>query len=728
MPPSQQTDLFTPTTLSAVSLRAVGATRYDAQQAAVINHRGSPARVMSGAGTGKSTTITGRTHALLTEAVAPETILIVTFTRKGAENIAAKLLEVCGKAASAITTGTFHRIAAKELIERQAGKERWHVLDEDDSAQLWEQAAEEAAIAILSKQFQAELFSGKKTADKALQSRIRSLFKPLRELRSSQVNMNKGSESFALFAAQRLKPRSSNYRALIEHPSKPSLLPFFNECLKRYEDLKQTHSGRDYDDLLVAWRDLLRSDVEYRKEVHARWQHVIIDEYQDTNLLQEDIVALLNTSNLVAVGDVAQCIFAWRSAVPELMLGFRSRYGGADFPLEFNYRSHDEILTVANEVLRQHTAMLRAGRPTYDYPDLQLRGTKGPGGVVEFLAYGSSADESTDIAHRIQGLLAKGVAPNQIAVLSRVSFYTATLEAQLRGLYYKNAPLPVQVWGGRSLLDSRTAKDLLRVFKAVARPTDQWPYMQLATLMPGIGEVAAMRAFLRRMFSLPARPELALLESTLQAMEDDYNAPNVRAVDRLTNLITQGAEFLRAAYATDKKLDQRERNAKSFEVEALEEGMTAAVTEMAASHPKPDSLALADLLNAYSLDPARDKSNPNALTISTIHSAKGLEWPHVFVVGVNEGTLPIVRKRRDTEEEDSDPQREKTELEEECRILYVALTRAKENLSVSYCTNAGMSRFLSASPLLREYCERAEELLDDYAPTPPRGYGRRYAR
>lgn len=689
----------------------------DAQQKAAILHRGGPARVMAGAGTGKSTTMCLRVRGLVAEGVPARTIVAMTFTRKGAEELRNKLVEICGEATAAKTTvGTFHRLATQEVLAYKPAlpdpatqeRGRWHVLDEDDASDLWHQACEEAAAERLPRLFNDEVFTGEKKPNKELEKKIRSLWSPLYEIRSYQRNMNQGSAAFGAFASLRLAGRSSAFRQLRSHPAKPKLDEFFDRVLRLYEGLKDLHNGKDYDDLLVLWCDLLRNDPAYRAALHERWQHVIVDEFQDTCLLQDEIISLLNTKNLITVGDIAQCIYSWRSAIPRLMMEFRDRYNAADYPLEFNYRSRSEILAVANSVLKVHHDMLARSQTAAvgTLPLLTLRGTRGAGGTVNFIAGASAYNETDLIAPRIERLLRDGAAPGEICVLSRISHYTRLLEARLRGFMLGGRPVPIQVWGGQSLLDTKTAKDLLAVLKCAARPADPHPYTRLAMLTPGIGEGAAADAYFRHVFSLAPTAQLRPLHEALQGIVFAQQRSDIPGTTRLTQGVAYAAEFLQRAYATDTRLDDDDKRRRKGECDALTQGMTEAIQRLAAEGDETSVSGLAGLITLYSLDPKRDRVVENAVTLSTVHQAKGLEWKHVFVMGCNEGTLPVLRKRSE-DEGPADPATEAAELEEECRILYVALTRARDHLTVSYDHNRGLSRFLESVPSIREACARS---------------------
>ncbi len=677
----------------------------DPQQHAAIKHRGGPMRILAGAGSGKSTTLGFRVYDLLREGVPPDQIVVTTFTRKGSEDIARKLSELCGPLADDVTKATFHRLAATEMIAHQTAfgdkdTPRWHVLDDGDAEELWEQAASETAADLLPGMFNMPLFTGKRPAGgkedpaREIEKRVKALYGALREIHSFQVNMNCADQSFGAFAEQRLAPRSGAYRFLRDHRAKPNLGRYFELVLQRYERLKLIHNAKDYDDLLVAWRDLLRTDPAYRSRILSRYQHVIVDEYQDTNFLQEEIISLLNTKNLTVVGDIAQCIYAWRSAVPALMITFHQRYpGGADFQLEHNYRSRAEILDAANDILQLHHAMLEKSQSMQSMPLLQLRPTRSTGGRVAYIAAGDAFDETSQVARRIETLLRTGTKPADIAVLARVSYHTRPLEARLRGVRLGNEPLPVQVWGGQSLLDSKTAKEVLSLFKIAARPGDPWPFQRIACLFPGVGESAAAAAFFRWIFNRPPIAVLRPLHNAAEALIAEIARTDIPASEKLQRAVTIAYEFFEEAYSHEP--DEIEKRRRLGELEALTDGMKEALRgEDGSGSP---ITTLADLVNQYSLDPKRDRVIPDALTISTVHQAKGLEWKHVFVMGASDGTLPLIRKPKKDDADAADAGPAIADIEEECRILYVAMTRAKDELTISFLASQP-SRFLMETP------------------------------
>lgn len=677
----------------------------DPQQLAAIRHRNGPARIMAGAGSGKSTTMVLLVDSLIKEGVPASQIILTTFTRKGAESVQEKLEDMCGSLAKGVTVGTFHRIAAQEMIAYGGGigNLRWHVLDEEDSEEFWIRAAREVSVAMLPKCFGADLFSGSKNVNKELEASIKGLWKPMREIRSFQVNMGRGSSDYGDFAAEHLQRRSGAYRQLMKHPSKPTLKHFFRSVLRTYEEMKDINRGRDYDDLLSGWHKLLRDDDAYRTKVRDRWRYVIVDEYQDTCICQDAIVELLNTTNLTVVGDIAQSIYQWRSAVPELMITFRSRYKATDYPLSYNYRSKDEILDVSNEVLRYHHDLICQRQAGADLPLLQLKGVRGPGGYVGMIAGKDHGNELEMVHFEIARLLRNGVLPEHIAVLCRVGYYSTPLEARLRAIKYNGANLPIQVWGGRSLLDSKTAKDLLAYFKLAARPGDEIPFIRLATLVAGVGEVAASTAFFRVLLNVPVKEELNPLLRTFAQIR---RLTATKSVENFLTAVSLAAENLDALYEQDSRMQDMEKKSRRSELAAMKDGLFEAIR----SNQRDGEVDLADIINQFSLEPRRDRNVPGALTIATVHAAKGLEWPHVFLIGANEGTLPVLRKQ-DQDAEVDDPSR-RAAIEEECRICYVAMTRAKDSLTISFQQDKP-SRFItqSSSTLANMASAAVEDLL-----------------
>lgn len=722
MPFPSKTQPAYPTETDAYTLSKM-AIAPDHQQSAAIDHPNGPARIFAGAGSGKSTTGSYRIRRLINSGVNPSSILVLTFTRKGAEDFARKNKTVCGAKGAAVTIATFHKFAASEVAAYEATygdrtKPRWSVLDENDSDDYWHQAFQEAAAEHLPSVFNEPLFTidskGAKNPYRDTERRIRALFDPLHEIYSYVVNQNAPTTDFAHAAAGRLRQRSSAYRALLEHPAHPSLHGYFGRGLARYVQIKHTHNARDYDDLLVGWRDLLKTDVAYRSRIQARFVHVIVDEYQDTNYLQEESLAQLCTQSLFVIGDVNQCIFAWRSAKPEIMLTFHERYpGGKDYPLEYNYRSRPEIIAPSNEILHLHHRMLQDS-VLGDMPILTLKPTRTPGGKVHLIAGKTPYDETSQVAARIEALLNSGVPPQDIAIISRLSNLTRPLEARLRAYRFKGDPLPIQVWGGASLLDSKPARDLLSVLKLAERAGDPFPFQRIACLAPSIGEAAAADAFFAWIYLMPAPGPLQAMFRTIERISAVARSREGTVYDRLQTVVHAASEFLKETYNSDSKGDSLERKRHLKELADLTEGISEAIqNRLISGVTDSEDPTLGDLITQYSLDPKRDRVDPTALTITTVHQAKGLEWKHVFCFGVTEGSLPLVRRpSSDPAQPDAASSSENCiDLCEECRILYVAMTRAKDELSISFQASKPSSFLMQTTVLAERVSEAARAAL-----------------
>lgn len=651
-------------------------------QRALATHYGSPIRAGSGAGTGKTFALTERIHHLVENvSIPPRQILCMTFTRKAAEEMKTRIKAAVGIEAEHITVGNFHHVAIKEVLSGFGPEDRPHILDDIDSKELWEEAFFENPLPLpngLSKDDVGDI-RGKRTgrpADAQWESVLKNLLAALYEIESSRINQNIPEDQFLSYAQEKLEKIHPPYEKLKSRCPIDKWMELGHQSYKR---LKTETRSFDYDGLLLEWALKLETDEAYRKQCQSKWTHILIDEYQDTNFLQERIIRNLNCDNLVVIGDVAQCLYSWRNAVPDLMMTMQERYPDiVDVTLDENFRSKDEILDLANEVLEQHDRMLSASK-SFSMPPIRLKGVKGDGGSVLIKDFEDPQKELSYIQNRINYLRNQGADLCDIVVLARTSFYLQPLEMSL-----KTQRVPVQIWGGRSLSDSRTAKDFLALLKATLRPGQPASFKKIATMLPGIGPKAADRLYMQHVLGTDAPPEAAKFLKTLNSLAMLRQMEKDMPEDGISLSMTKVAMgFLEELYKDEKgEIPWQKQN----EIKGLQiviEEVLERIQQDKRDLGNEDPMTLDDLVSYFSLDSEVDKDEGGKLTLSTIHQAKGLEWKHVIIAGCHEGKLPIKRKEELTQ----------TELEEECRALYVAVTRAEETLAITYAGE--ISRFLA---------------------------------
>lgn len=651
-------------------------------------HTGSPIRANAGAGTGKTTAIKERVAKLIENAVPPRSILLMTFSRKAAESLRHRIRKKTGALSADITIGTFHSIAATEIRNLQGKK--IHILDANDAGDYWEQAFAEI-VSDAPSRFVEEFDeyreilgiktrAGKKSAPREhWKKTLAKIAGWLRDIRSEQVNQNLHGQDFAGYAVPILVEELSVIRKISEIFD---MKAWATAGLTNYERLKAEQNALDYDDTLARWAGLLHNNREYHEAVKARWQHVLIDEYQDTNYLQEHIIQGLNTDNLTVVGDPSQCIYAFRKAVPKLMVEFHKRYPRVkEIALEDNFRSKDEILDVANQVLAIHDDLIR-GNEKNPMSRLKLRGTKGNGGCAALITNWDQNDEAEYLHQRIRALISARVPPTEIVVLARTSFYNAALEVLLR-----TDDIPVQVWGGHSLMECKTMKDLVALLKIGLRPSQPNNFLRVAKYVIG-GERRGEEMFLR--WKMGAKPLpgsegfIRVIDNLVSMHAAEKTDPAVSNIQRSTDLAIDTLRYLYNPENPD-KLPHKETK----ELEAIGNALKQIIDnlhEAKGTEGVDGTPHLEELVSQLSLDPLSNQGDGDCVTLSTIHQAKGLEWDHVFIAGCHEGRLTFFKNGWDTTQE---------EAEEECRLLYVAITRAKEILTM---TNVGEPiRFLRSA-------------------------------
>ncbi len=592
-----------------------------------------PVLVVAGAGTGKTRTLTFRVARLVESGIAAPAILLLTFTRRAADEMVRRAGELLGGLGlEQVTGGTFHSFA--NLVLRRYAPlfgwpERFTILDRGDS---------EEVIALV-------------RAQRGLDGRERRFprKKTLATLFSTATN------------------RNLSLGELLEGSS-PHLLDELTEieaCRDAYADWKRDQNLLDYDDLLVRLRDRLADTPELVERLRRVHRYIMVDEYQDTNHLQAEIVQRIAgpAGNVMAVGDDAQSIYAFRGADVRNILRFADDYPGCRIvTLAENYRSTQPVLDVCNSVIA-------GAKEGYEKTLLAHR----KGGVRPCLV--PAPDEhiqSLFVRQRICELVEDGVPLRQIAVLFRASFHSFDLEIELA-----RAGIPFLKRGGIRLMETAHIKDVISHLRVLENPRDVVSWNRLLQLQEEVGPRAAQAA-VRWLF------ERGGAAGALAGIEVGPGL-RARAVERLVGL----GNFLEGlATPTRSPAEMIERVIEAYQprLEALHRDDAPRrlrdLEQFAALAERYEGLA--ELLTDLVLDPPAElaRADPSTLpggatddgplVLSTIHSAKGLEWRAVFVLSAMEGRLPSVR----AEEPD--------EIDEERRLLYVACTRAADELYLCY--------------------------------------------
>ena len=608
----------------------------NAEQRAAVAHGDGPLLIVAGAGTGKTRTLVHRVTSLIERGVRAERILLLTFTRRAAEEMLARVERLTGHQGKRVQGGTFHATAHATLRQfgPQAGiAEGFTILDQGDAEDLMQIARASLGLGARDRRFP------KKETLQALYSR--------------HINTDRTVEELL----------RDGYPAYVDD------LVDIGRVFTAYVDRKVSRNLVDYDDLLLFWAAMLESEP-LAERIRSRYDHVLVDEYQDTNVLQSRIVRGLCAAhrNVTVVGDDAQSIYAFRGATVRNILDFPAQFPGTTIvTLDRNYRSTQPILETANAVLAQATEGYRKA----------LRSIDDRPGELPWLV--PTRDEQAQTMFTCDRLLelcdTEHLRLDQIAVLVRAGYMSADLEVELAA-----RRIPFEKWGGIKFLEAAHVKDMLAFLRVAENPRDEVSWFRLLQLMPGIGEVSARRAIasletaawrvegLQQWEAPPrARPTHTALCALMQRLSASSGA------DPGTDIA-----LVRGVYDEILKLrfdDAEVRLNDLVQLEHIASGYPSRGAFLSALALEPPS-ATSDLAQG------RETEEDDALVISTIHSAKGKEWEAVFVIWAADGWLPSSRAIKDA-----------TQIEEERRLLYVALTRAKRHLHVSYPLYAYASRW-----------------------------------
>ena len=630
------------------------------QQLAAVTAAPGPALVIAGAGSGKTRTLTYRVAYLLEQGIPADRILLLTFTNQAAGEMMRRVSNLLGHELRALWGGTFHSIGARILrlhADILGYRRDFTILDRDDAKDLIKACITDAKIVTKGTHFPKldvlnEIFSLAGNTHKSVQELVAGQF-----------------EFFSGFADQ------------------------IAALAKAYTARKRATNAMDFDDLLVLWLKLLQDHPEICEHYQRRFQFILVDEYQDTNKLQGDLIDLLAARhhNVTVVGDDAQSIYAWRGANFANILNFPKRYPGARvFKIETNYRSTPEILEVANAAIaanvKQFAKVLAPARKSGLKPAL--------------VQCHDAGQQAAFIAQRALELREEGTSLNQVAVLYRSHFHALELQLELT-----RRQIPFAITSGIRFFEQAHIKDATAYLKFVANPRDEVAFKRLAQILSGVGAKGADKLWksfslefadtLKRAGAAPdpasaaasarppaaANPERRLKWPIAAALQDAIAAVPKKA-------LTDWAQFS-ATISQLEETDVRQSPAKMLRL-ILEAGYKEYLQETYDNHERRlnDIVELAEfafqfgnvedfltqlalLTNVEAEEDPKDDSE--RIRLSTIHQAKGLEFDVVFVIMLCDGLFPSGRSGESEEG-----------MEEERRLFYVSITRAKNELYLSY--------------------------------------------
>jgi len=605
-------------------------------QLKAATHPDGPLLIVAGAGTGKTRTLVYRVAHLIDRGVPPARILLLTFTRRSAQEMLARAEKLVGQTSRGVHGGTFHGTAHRLL--RRFGPEAglpgdFTILDQSDAEDLM--GLSRSALGLGDK---TKRFPKKET---------------LHHVYSRHVNTD--------------IPVGAILRE--EYPRFIEFEDDFAKVFADYTQRKQQRDLVDYDDLLLYWALLLEKVPAVAEKIAGLFDHILVDEYQDTNVLQARILkGMCRTHrNITVVGDDAQSIYAFRGATIRNILDFPSEYAGAKtVTLEENYRSTQPILDATNLLISR--AEERFSKELF---------TQRTGGERPWLVTAQDENQQTRfVVDRILELHEEGIPLREMAVLFRAGYMSADLEIELTA---RN--IPFDKWGGLKFLEAAHVKDVLAFLRVLENPRDEVSWYRLLTLMPGIGEVTARNA-VQSMADLAWSHE-SFGRFTPPPRAKEAHAALVRLLSDLRAQVSDdegrvGREIVRVRALYDDILRERydrvePRLSDLDQLQTIAGGYPDRSTFLTALALEPPS-ATSDL--GFGADAEDD-----TLVLSTAHSSKGREWDAVFVIWAVDGWFPMARALGDDEQ-----------IEEERRLLYVAMTRARNHLAVSYPLNVYDSR------------------------------------
>ncbi len=597
-------------------------------QLEAATHRDGPLLVVAGAGSGKTRTLIYRVARLIESGVAPGAILLLTFTRRAAQEMLRRAEQLVGEGTRAVAGGTFHSFA-NTVLRKWGGpaglRPNFTILDRTD--------VEDAV----------------------------NLLRTRMGLGSPQRRFPRKSTLAGVISMARNKRRALLEELELDFPHLLEYSAEISALAQGYAAYKRERGLADYDDLLDFLVELLGRNETVRRRLAGAYRYIMIDEYQDTNRAQAEIVRLLGSEhhNVMAVGDDAQSIYAFRGANFRNIMDFPALFPGARIiKLEENYRSLQGILDLANEVIsraaERYTKVLYTGRRGEARP-LLVR----------------AADEHTQsrfVAQRILELREEGVELGEIAVLFRSSFHSFDLELELQ-----RRDIPFIKRGGFKFIETAHLKDVLAHLRVLANPSDAVSWLRVLTLIRGVGQRTTAR--LIEALAGSERPETALAASgagsigrgpapdgfaRLAALLSAMRQEAARPAEQVALALEYYLPLMREAYPDD--YPKRERDLEHFQsITGRYRSLERMLSDMALE-PPGDSLG-----GVLAVEPEE-----GCVTLSTIHSAKGLEWKAVFLIWAADGRFPA-------------PQSMAADaLEEERRLMYVAATRARDELYFTY--------------------------------------------
>ena len=617
----------------------------DKQREAVLYNNG-PLLIIAGAGAGKTKTLTTKIAYLIEESITtPYNILAITFTNKAAKEMKDRLGVLIGDLAKKVQVSTFHSFGLKLLKENYnlLGYDRnFVIMDSDDS------------LTVVKKIIKDLGYDPKIYNPKAIRNKISSC--------KNEMISAKAYERFAV----------SDYEQVV------------HKVYEKYEQKLRQNNSVDFDDLLLLPIQLFRENPDTLKKYQDLYQYILIDEYQDTNQAQYILTKMISEKNrrITCVGDDSQSIYSFRGANYKNILNFEKDYPDAKIILlEQNYRSTSTILDAANQVIKNNTQR----------KDKKLWTDRGVGEKIKYYRAYNERDEAQYVIRKIKELINKGVEYKDIAILYRTNAQSRVVEEEML-----KENLPYRVIGSFYFYSRKEIKDLIAYLRLIHNSKDNISLLRVInTPKRGIG--------LKTIENLTAKADLEGI-SIYEAINSGKELEFKKTIEKLKEIskdltLTELIDKVLDASGLKKELESEQTLEAEVRLENLEEfkSITKSFEE------KEGLISLEDFLLEISLisDVEEYKDDPNRISLMTVHSVKGLEFDHVFVIGMEEGLFPHMNSLM-----------ENIALEEERRLCYVAITRAKDDLHLVNARRRTLFGKEQVNPVSRFISEISPDLLE----------------
>lgn len=632
------------------------------EQYRVVTEGEGPCLVLAGAGSGKTRTLTYRVAYLLEQGVKPQNIMLVTFTNKAAREMLLRVELLLGRKPQGLWGGTFHSLGNR-VLRRWADKlgygRNFNILDQEDSKSLLKNVINEMGINTKDRYF------------------------PKADLIHSIISFKENSRKTIAEVIKEKYPKIDEF-----------LIKQIENIYRSYCDKKLSANAMDFDDLLTNWHRLLCDFPEVKEKLSGELQYILVDEYQDTNKIQAMIMESLAEihGNILVVGDDAQSIYSFRAANIDNILGFPKKFPDAKiFKLETNYRSAETILDLANASIGNNSCQFKKN----------LQPIKEGGSRPTLIPCKDNYEQAEFIAERVLELCDDGRSLRDAAILFRAAYQALELELELN-----KRGIPYIVRGGIRFFEQAHIKDAVAYLRIFANNKDELSWMRILKLYPGIGQATANKIW--QVVSHYSSLDDIVLENILTNIggSEKCSAGLCQLNSLFRKLLGISDNFIASSIAEIlKNYEKHLENSYENWRERWED--VNQLANFAVSYKDLDEF-LADVSLSEGFRGERTggagENNDDYLILSTIHQAKGLEWDAVFIMHLAEGQFPHYKSYENPRE-----------LEEERRLFYVAVTRAKNELylsfpviSFSYTTGENINR---PSMFLREV---PEDLFDKW--------------